>query len=66
MTPEEYATGYLEKHGMIPGHNFVPSTAVDQAALLYLEFEDDDTLLNPRPEDVDPSVPRMDCFRGEL
>ena len=42
MTPEQYASAYLEKHGMIPQHDFVPSTAVDKATILYTTFVTDD------------------------
>lgn len=69
MTPEQYAREYLEKHGMIPGHDFVPATALDSAAQLYTDFIDDDLSLNPKSEaEPLPNLldPKIDWFGGEL
>jgi hypothetical protein len=61
VTPEQCAVEYLEKHGMIPGYDFVPSTAVDKAAKLYTEFKDAD--LDMKPMVVD-SVPEGHLVSG--
>lgn len=68
MTPEQYASEYLKKHGMIPGHNFVPSTAITVASKLYTEFMDDDLGMNPKyeAEANNPDLPKLDWFGGEL
>ena len=42
MTFEQYATEYLEKHGMIPMWDFVPSNATTVASKLYTDFLDED------------------------
>jgi hypothetical protein len=47
MTFEKYATEYLEKHGMILGYDFIPSTEIFTAAKLYTEFLDEDRDMNP-------------------
>jgi len=50
VTPEQYAIDYLERHGMIPGNDFVPATATTVASRLYTEFMDDDLGMNPKSE----------------
>lgn len=75
MTPEQYAAAYLEKHGMIPGYDFVPATVTTVAAQLYTELVDDDLgviLSEDKPAPL-PSLyhrgysdPRDDWFEGEL
>ena len=42
VTPDQWAIAYLEKHGMIPMYDFVPSNAVDKATKLYVDFLDED------------------------
>jgi hypothetical protein len=69
VTPEQYARDYLEKYGMIPGYDFVPSTAISAAAKLYTDFVDDDLGLDSKEE---PKIPlkidrrRIDWFGDKL
>ena len=68
MTPEKYASEYLEKHGLIPLHNFVPSTALDKAAKLYTDFADEDLVQNlvSDAEYSNPDLPHLDWFGEKI
>lgn len=67
MTPEQCAVEYLEKHGMIPGYDFVPSTATTAAAKLYTELLDEDRdagIITLKPHTEPPAHLRLSGWPG--